>query len=248
MGAESTQRAPRASIPFVLIGPQAHEDCPVKIALFDLDHTLLPMDSDHAWGEFITGLGWTDPQEFRARNDDFYRHYQMGQLDIQAYVLFATQAIRHRGREASLVAQAQFMQQVIAPQLTPQALALVDLHQRAGDRLALVTATNEFVASPIARALGFEDILAVQLERGPDGWFTGHIEGTPTFREGKVQRVQAWLEQQGVSRDEATVTFYSDSMNDLPLLEWSDEPVATNPDERLRGIAQARGWRILDLF
>lgn len=220
----------------------------MNIALFDLDQTLLPIDSDYAWGDFVTGLGWTDAEEFRARNEDFYRHYQQGQLDIHEYVSFATQAIRRQGPKASLLAQAQFMRQVIEPEVRPQALALVDEHRRAGDALALVTATNEFVATPIARALGFKALLAVQLERGPDGWFTGQIQGTPTFREGKVQRVAAWLETLGVPRHEAHVTFYSDSMNDLPLLEWSDDPVATNPDDRLRGIAQARGWRILDLF
>ncbi len=227
---------------------QAVEDGSVHIALYDLDHTLLPIDSDYAWGDFLTGLGWTDAAKFRARNDDFYRHYQQGQLDIREYVRFATQAIRHKGRDASMQAQALFMQQVIAPQIMPQALALVDRHQRAGDRLVLVTATNEFVAAPIAQAFGFDVLLAVQLQRGSDGWYTGEIDGTPTFREGKVQRVEAWLKSQSIARSEARVTFYSDSMNDLPLLEWSDDPVATNPDDRLRAIAQTRGWRILDLF
>ncbi len=219
-----------------------------KIALFDLDHTLLPIDSDHSWGEFTQAIGWTDATEFKRRNDEFFAHYQAGTLDVHDYVRFATEAIRLRGREASLAARERFMREVIQPRLLPPALALLEAHRRAGDQLVIVTATNEFVTEPIARALGVDALIAVRLARGTDGWITGEIEGVPSMRAGKVQRVGEWLAARGLAWDVVETTFYSDSMNDLPLLERADHPVATNPDDRLRAIALQRGWRILDLF
>lgn len=219
-----------------------------KIALFDLDYTLLPLDSDHAWGEFTTRLGWTDAGEFKRRNDEFYAHYQAGTLDIHDYVRFATAAVCRHGPGAAAQAQARFLREVIAPAITPQARDLVRGHQQAGDAVAIVTATNEFVTRPIAHAFGVDALIAVELARGPGGWYTGEIAGTPSFREGKVTRVADWLAARGLGWDDAEITFYSDSMNDLPLLERVQRPVATNPDERLRALALARGWRVLDLF
>ncbi|HOV18105.1 MAG TPA: HAD-IB family hydrolase [Ottowia sp.] len=219
-----------------------------KLTLFDLDYTLLPLDSDHAWGEFTSALGWTDAHDFKRRNDAFYAQYQAGTLDIHDYVRFATAAVRRRGAAAAAQAQARFMREVIEPALKPAALALLDAHRRAGDALVIVTATNEFVTRPIATRLGVPDLIAVQLARGADGWITGEIEGTPSFREGKVERVAQWLGARGLGWDDTEITFYSDSMNDLPLLERAARPVATNPDERLRALALARGWRVVDLF
>jgi HAD superfamily hydrolase (TIGR01490 family) len=141
-----------------------------------------------------------------------------------------------------------FMQDVIGPALLPSARALVDEHRRAGDQLVIVTATNEFVTRPIADALGVQELIAVRLATGPDGWITGEIDGVPSMREGKVTRVTDWLRARGLDWGAVETTFYSDSMNDLPLLERADHPVATNPDARLRAVAQQRGWRILDLF
>jgi len=219
-----------------------------KVALFDLDHTLLPIDSDYSWGVFTQAIGWTDPVEFKRRNEDFYRDYQAGTLDVHAYVRFATDAIRLKGEAASLQARERFMADVVRPVIRPRALELVQGHQRAGDLVAIVTATNEFVTAPIAQAFGVPDLLAVRLARGADGWITGEIEGVPSMREGKVHRVGDWLAARGLDWDAVEITFYSDSTNDLPLLERADHPVATNPDERLRAIAVQRGWRILDLF
>ncbi|MEZ5608324.1 MAG: HAD family hydrolase [Burkholderiaceae bacterium] len=219
-----------------------------KLTLFDLDYTLLPLDSDHAWGEFTTTLGWTDVQAFKQRNDAFYAAYQAGTLDIHDYVRFATAAVRAQGPVAARQAQARFLQEVIEPAITPQARALVQAHQQAGDAVVVVTATNEFVTRPIAQRLGVDELIAVELAHGPDGWITGEIQGTPSFREGKVQRVAEWLRARGLDWSGVEITFYSDSMNDLPLLERAAHPVATNPDERLRTLARARGWRILDLF
>lgn len=220
----------------------------MKLALFDLDHTLLPIDSDHSWGVFTTELGWNDPVLFAQRNDDFYAHYQAGTLDIHDYVRFATQAARERGAAAAARAHDRYMDEVIRPRITPEALALVRSHQQAGDTVMIVTATNEFVTRPIAQAFGVHELIAVELERDASGWITGEIQGTPSFREGKVTRVAQWLAQQGLSWDDVEMSFYSDSMNDLPLLEKAHHPVATNPDARLRQLATERGWRILELF
>ena len=220
----------------------------LKLALFDLDHTLLPIDSDYSWGIFTQDMGWTDPVLFKKRNDEFYEHYKAGTLDIHDYVRFATEAVRLRGPVEARAAHDRFMKTVIEPSIRPEALALVRRHEAAGDTLVMVTATNEFITAPIARAFGVPELIAVQLERGADGWITGEIVGVPSAREGKVERVAQWLAARGWGWADVEATFYSDSTNDLALLEKVDCPVATNPDDALRAIAQARGWRILDLF
>jgi len=219
-----------------------------SICLFDLDHTLLPLDSDHAWGQYTTRMGWTDAEKFAQRNDAFYRQYQQGELDIHAYVQFATQAVREHGLEASHQAHQSFMREVIVPAILPQATALVERHRALGDRLLIVTATNEFVTAPIAQAFGIDTLIAVQLERDRNGELTGRIAGAPSFGPGKVVRLQQWLDEQGLTWEGIRSTFYSDSINDLPLLEKVNHPVATNPDARLRAVAQQRGWPILELF
>lgn len=220
----------------------------MKLALFDLDHTLLPIDSDHSWGEFTIELGWTDAVTFRERNDAFYAHYQAGTLDIHEYVRFATEVVCVRGPVQAAQAHNRYMDEVIRPRILPEALNLVRSHQRAGDTVMIVTATNEFVTRPIAQAFGVSELIAVELERNAHGWITGEIKGTPSFREGKVTRVEQWLALKGLGWADVEMTFYSDSMNDLPLLEKAQHPVATNPDARLRQLAIERGWRILDLF
>lgn len=219
-----------------------------RLALFDLDHTLLPLDSDYAWGVFTQEIGWTDPVGFKERNDEFYEHYKAGTLDVHDYVRFATEAVRLRGPAQAQAAHDRFMEAVIRPAITDKALELLRRHEAAGEQLILVTATNDFITAPIASALGIQELIAVQLERGADGWITGEIAGVPSFREGKVQRVAQWLAQRSLGWGDVETTFYSDSINDLALLEKVDHPVATNPDERLRAIAHERGWRILDLF
>jgi len=229
-----------------------------QIALFDLDHTLLPMDSDYAWGHFTTAIGWTDSPQFKQRNEDFYAHYQAGTLDVHAYVRFATQAVRLQGQAKALAARERFMQEIIAPAIRPEALALLQLHRERGDQIVIITATNEFVTRPIATALGVDELIAIELElelelerdtaTGSSGWLTGEIIGVPSFRAGKVLRFESWLAERHWRRDSVDVTFYTDSINDLPLLEKADHPVATNPDEKLRAVALKRGWRILELF
>jgi HAD superfamily hydrolase (TIGR01490 family) len=223
-------------------------DAKTRLALFDLDHTLLPIDSDYSWGVFTQEIGWTDPVVFKERNDEFFEHYKAGTLDIHDYVRFATEALRLRGPVEAKAAHERFMRTVIEPAIRPEALALVRQHRDRGEQLVIVTATNEFVTRPIAHAFGVDELIAVELARGPDGWITGEISGVPSAREGKVERVAQWLGARGLDWDAVEATFYSDSINDLALLEAVDHPVATNPDLSLRGIAAARGWRILDLF
>jgi HAD superfamily hydrolase (TIGR01490 family) len=219
-----------------------------RLALFDLDHTLIPMDSDHGWGEFAIAIGWCDRTEFGRRNDEFFAHYQAGTLNVPDYVRFATEAIVQRGAAAAQAAHQRFMQEVITPAILPQAQALVRAHQQAGDLVVITSATNEFVTRPIAAAFGVQELLSTELERDETGWFTGCVQGVPNMREGKVVRMDAWLAARGLSWEGVESTFYSDSMNDLPLLERVNHPVATNPEPRLRAIAQERGWRVLDLF
>ena len=219
-----------------------------RLVLFDLDHTLIPFDSDYEWGEFTITLGWRDGVEFKRLNTGFFEQYKAGTLDLHEYVRFATQAIREQGATNSIAARARFMRAVVQKGITNQALELVRSHQQAGDEVVIVTATNEFVTRPIADAFGVKELIAVELERDARGQFTGEIKGTPSFREGKVVRVTEWLATRGLDWDGVETWFYSDSMNDLPLLDKATCPVATNPDDRLRALAKGRGWRILDLF
>jgi HAD superfamily hydrolase (TIGR01490 family) len=220
-----------------------------NLCLFDLDHTLLPIDSDHAWGEFVLKQGWADPEEFGRQNDAFYAQYQNGTLDIHEYIEYATRPWRDRPAAEMAAAHDRFMAETIRPAIHPQALDLVKKHQDQGDLVAIITATNEFVTGPIARALGVAHLLAVRLEKTAAGTITGRIEGTPSFREGKTLRTDEWLAEQGrQASDFERISVYSDSVNDLPLLERATDPVATNPSASLESIARARGWRILRLF
>ena len=221
----------------------------MKLALFDLDHTLLPLDSDHAWGQFTVALGWRDADTHARANDAFYEQYKAGTLDIAEYIRFATSAAREHGLAAATQAHERFMAEVIRPALRPQAIELVRRHQAAGDTVVIVTATNEFVTRPIATAFGVDELIAVELARDARGEPTGEIHGVPSFKEGKVARVEQWLASRGLSWAHVDhSSFYSDSINDLPLLEKVQEPVATNPDARLQAIATERGWRVLNLF
>ncbi len=221
----------------------------MRLALFDLDGTLLPTDSDHAFGEFMVRIGWADPQEHARRNDAFFQDYQAGRLDMHAYIDFATSSWRGRAEPDILAMSERFMREVIAPHLRAPAHALVERHRQRGDQLAIVTATNDFITGPIAQAFGIGTLIATELERDALGRVTGRIQGTPCLREGKIARVSQWLAGQGRRlEDFDEVAFYSDSTNDLPLLERVTHPVATNPAPGLAKIAAERGWTVLNLF
>jgi len=221
----------------------------MNLTLFDLDGTLIPGDSDHAFGAFMVEIGWADGAVWAARNDKFYADYQAGRLDLDEYIEFATSVWRSRPLAEALAARERFMAEVMAPMLRENARALVRQHLDAGDLVAVVTATNEFVTAPIAAAFGVEHLIAVQLQRDGQGAYTGAVQGVPSFQAGKITRVRDWLA--GLGRqwpDFERVNFYSDSMNDLPLLELVSHPVATNPTPALADLASARGWPILELF
>lgn len=221
----------------------------MNLCLFDLDHTLLPLDSDHEFGEFLIRQGLTDGVSYRQANDGFYQQYCEGTLVLADYIRFTTSVWRQLDAAAQQTLQHAFMEQVIRPAMLPQALALVEQHRAQGDLLAMVTATNEFVTRPIADAFNISDLIAVNLVRNGGGQVTGEIDGVPSFREGKITRVEQWLA--GLGRqltDFGRVSFYSDSPNDLPLLERANDPVATNPSPALEDVARERGWRILRLF
>jgi HAD superfamily hydrolase (TIGR01490 family) len=221
----------------------------VNLTLFDLDGTLIESDSDHAFGEFMVAIGWVDGDTFRRRNDSFYADYQAARLDIAAYIEFATAPWRARPDAEVQAMRERFMREVILPTLDERAFALVRAHQAAGDLVAIVTATNEFITRPIADAFGVAALIALELARDDNGCVSGAVRGVPSFRAGKIVRVEQWLAEQGWRRaDFDRITVYSDSTNDLPLLEWATHPVATNPGPGLAALASERGWPLLNLF
>jgi HAD superfamily hydrolase (TIGR01490 family) len=216
----------------------------MALAIFDLDNTLLQGDSDYAWGQFLVAQGVVDGDNYERENQRYYDKYKEGTLDILEFLAFALKPLARRPRAQLDAWHRRFMQEKILPMITPAARALVEQHRQAGDTLVIITATNSFVTHPIAREFGIEHLLATEPEEAA-GVYTGKVRGTPCFREGKVERLRAWL----ADRHE-TLTgswFYSDSHNDLPLLGMVDHPVAVHPDPVLREHAQARGWPIIDL-
>ena len=222
---------------------------PINLTLFDLDGTLIEIDTDHAFGEFMVNIGWADADVFRHRNDAFYEDYQAARLDVAAYLDFATAPWRDRPAAEALAARERYMREVIEPLLRDSARQLVRRHQDSGDTTAIVTATNEFITRPIADALGVGKLIALELARDDNDRVTGAVRGVPSFREGKVVRVEQWLAGQGLRHaDFARITVYGDSTNDVPLLEWATHPVATNPSAALATVARERGWPILKLF
>lgn len=216
----------------------------MSLAIFDLDNTLLNGDSDHAWGEFLCRHGIVDEAEYRAANDRFYHLYQSGRLDIHEFLNFALRPLVSHTPEQLNRWHAAFMHECIEPMLLPKASALLAQHRAAGDFLLIITATNSFVTGPIAARLGVDALLATEPEKVGDR-FTGRVAGIPCFQHGKVERLQRWLEDTGHSLEGSS--FYSDSHNDLPLLEQVEQPYAVNPDDRLAQVASERGWPILDL-
>lgn len=220
-----------------------------RIALFDLDHTLLPLDSDYQWADFLARTGRAgDPVEAQRRNEELMDRYNAGKLTAEQSAEFMLGLLAAAQPEDLAAWHDDFMKEVIAPNVRPSARELVQQHLDRGDLTAIVTATNEFVVAPIARLFNIEHLIATVPEMR-DGRYTGAIEGVPSFQHGKVTRVNDWLAGMGKTlADFESSYFYSDSINDLPLLEAVTHPIATNPSPTLRDIAQSRGWEILDLF
>ena len=220
-----------------------------NLALFDLDHTLLPIDSDYEWGQFLVRTGAVDPLEFKRRNDDFFAQYQAGTLDPVEYLEFALGTLARFPRAQLDAMHAQFMAEVIEPAILPSARALLQKHCDAGDLVCIITATNRFVTAPIAKALGVEHLIAAMPEEDAAGNLTGKLLGSPTSGPGKVTHTHAWLEKVGTPLSAfASSHFYSDSHNDIPLLSVVTHPVATNPNAALSTHAASLGWPFLHLF
>jgi HAD superfamily hydrolase (TIGR01490 family) len=217
-----------------------------SLALFDLDHTLLSGDSDHAWGHFLLEQGVVQGDEHRQRNEAFWQQYKDGTLDINAYLRFALAPISGKSDADLAALRATFMLDKIEPMISAAALRLLEKH--AGELCAIVTATNAFVTKPIAQRFGVDHLIACEVEMVA-GRYTGNPIGIPSFRDGKVSRVDAWLSSMGMRiEDFETSWFYSDSFNDLPLLKRVNRPVAVNPDATLRQFATEQGWPVLDLM
>lgn len=216
----------------------------MTLAIFDLDNTLIAGDSDYSWGEFLVRQGIVDATRYRDMNEKFYQDYQRGVLDIRDYLAFALQPLAALSREKLSDLHRQFMAEVIQPMWLPAAVALLQEHRQRGDFLLVITSTNRFVVEPICARLGVDDFLATNLVVRDD-LYTGEVDGEPTFREGKVHRLRQWLAGSGHSLEGSY--FYTDSINDLPLMEVVDNPVAVDPDEALAQVAAARQWKIISL-
>lgn len=218
-----------------------------KLAIFDLDNTLLAGDSDHAWGEYLCHAGLVDAEQHRRRNDAFYQQYQQGVLDMNEYCEFAIAPIVGLPVSHLNELHAEFMTLFVEPMLQASAQRLIDGHKAAGDICVIVTATNRFITAPIAQRLGIAHLVATDLAQVA-GVLTGKIDGKPCFQAGKIGKLEAWLRQQDDnSLSMQNAVFYSDSFNDIPLLEAVSEAVAVDPDDRLRRHASEQGWRIISL-
>ena len=219
----------------------------MRLALFDLDNTLLAGDSDYEWGQFLVDRGVLEREEYEAQNRAFYDQYKAGTLDIHEFLGFALRPLAAHAPETLARWHGEFMASRIVPMIGAPARALVRRHRDAGDVCAVVTATNSFVTGPIAREFGIEHLIATEPETQA-GEFTGNVTGTPCFKEGKVSRLEAWLDRRGETLASfAASWFYSDSFNDLPLLQRVTHPVVVDPDERLRAHAHAHAWPIISL-
>ncbi len=216
----------------------------MSLAIFDLDNTLIAGDSDHGWGEFLVRHSIVDADYYQQKNDRFYRDYQRGCLDMTAYLKFALEPLTQLDAETLERLRLQFMAEVIEPLWLPKAEALLQQHRDASDFLLVITSTNRFVVEPICNKLGVDDLIATEPEIA-DGRYTGNIVGVPSYKEGKVVRFNQWLARTG--RDKTGASFYSDSINDLPLLEIVARPVAVDPCPALRSEAEKRGWEIISL-
>ncbi|MCC8987545.1 MAG: HAD-IB family hydrolase [Candidatus Contendobacter sp.] len=216
----------------------------MSLAIFDLDNTLIGGDSDYLWGQFLAERGLVDGERHEQENQRFYDEYRAGTLDIRAFLAFMLKPLAEHPLADLLAWRAQFIEEKIGPILLPKATALLDRHRIAGDTLLIITATNRFITAPIAERLAVAHLLATEAEFS-DGRYTGRSVGIPCFQQGKVARLSEWLAETG--HDLAGSWFYSDSHNDLPLLNQVDHPVAVDPDEALASHAVERGWPMISL-
>lgn len=220
----------------------------MALAIFDLDNTLIAGDSDHLWGDFLVQHNIVDGDQYKSTNDQFYQDYLNGKLDIRAYQRFALKVLTEYPIEQLFQWREQFIQDVVMPIMLPQANALLAKHRARGDFLLIITATNDFVAAPIAKLLGVDHLLATVAKQNSDNSnqrYSGDISGVPCYREGKVTRLNEWLDNSGHTLENSY--FYSDSHNDLPLLQVVHHAVAVDPDSELKREALTRGWPVISL-
>lgn len=213
----------------------------MKLALFDLDHTLLNTDSDHSWGEFLVNEGLVDPVHHRVMNDKFYEDYKKGQLDPYAYNEFVFEFLTKHDNDYLTELHQLFMKKVIRPQMRPEGFKAIERHRVAGHELVGITATSDFITAPIFREFDITEIIATNAEI-VDGKYTGKVINTACYQKGKLERLEQWLEGRNVTESWA----YSDSINDRFLLEYADHAIAVNPDDRLEALAKEQGWEIQD--
>lgn len=216
----------------------------MSLVIFDLDYTLLNGDSDHSWGSFLVKKQLVNEQEYNAANDHFFEMYKQGKLDIYEYAAFSFQPLAAHTMEQLNVLHEEFMRTVILGMIGEKAKALVQKHKDNGDTLIVITATNSFITGPIVNYFGIPNILATE-PKIVAGRYVAEIEGIPCFQEGKVTRLHQWLNEQDLTLDDSY--FYTDSHNDLPLMEIVSHPIAVNPDDKLLAIAQDRNWEIIDI-
>lgn len=216
----------------------------MALAIFDLDNTLLAGDSDYSWGQFLVEKGLVDAEIYRQANNKFYEEYQNGTLNIDEFLTFSLTPLTQHDAATLNSLHEEFMRDYIAPMMLPKAQALLTQHKQQGDYLLIITATNGFITRPIAKQLQVDDILATNPEFINDR-YTGRYLGTPTFQHGKVTRLHEWLTGKNYSLADAY--FYSDSINDLALLEQVGHPVVVDADERLTEVATSRGWKSISL-
>ena len=218
-----------------------------NLAIFELDNTLINIDSGHAWLAFLIKKMPDDAVQTEAQNEKFYRDYQNGCLDIDAFCKFHLAPLSRYSKEELAKFHREFMAEYIIPHISPMQRMLVQSHQMAGDETLVISSTNEFIITPICHLFGITNIIGTQLETGTDGRYTGNYIGTPSFREGKINRLNQWLAERGETLESYGKTyFYSDSKNDLPLLSLVNEPVAVNPDAELEQEAKEKGWPVLN--
>lgn len=216
----------------------------MNLAIFDLDNTLLGGDSDYAWGEFLIARDLVEQDAYRKANDQFYQDYLDGKLDIIDYQTFCLSAIKNRPLKQILAWRKDFIRSQIIPLLLPKAMALIEKHKAAHEQLIIITATNRFITEPIAQLMGIDTLIATEPEF--DGQqYTGRVVGTPCYQEGKITRLEEWMKQNDAALNGSF--FYSDSHNDIPLLEVVDHPVAVDPDKTLEMHAESKNWPIISL-
>ena len=216
----------------------------MALAIFDLDNTLIAGDSDHAWGEFLVEKGVVDPAEYQQKNDYFYQQYQQGQMDIYEYINFAFSPLAANDIDQLNQWHQEFMREKIQPLFLPLSTALLERHRNQGDYLLIITSTNSFITAPICKLLGVDVFIATEPEM-ENGQYTGKLQGIPSYREGKITRLNAWLKDNNMSLENSYG--YSDSINDMPLLEHVDNPIVVDGDPELIAEAQRRGWPCISL-